>query len=301
MSGLLGPYDIRVPHQSVSAAVPGGELVGWVTGNGPPVLLLHGGPGLSYGYLDALATELGDGYRTASYQQRGLAPSTTAGPFTVERQVDDATSFLDALGWERAFVVGHSWGGHLLMHLAVSSPGRLHGALAVDPLGGVGDGAMAVFEREMAARIPAEDRRRAVELDEAALRGEATAAELTESLRIFWPAYFASPENAPAMPDIHLSIEAYSGVIASLKEALPGLSAALGAVTVPFGFVAGADSPMPVDASSAATAAIIPGAWLEVVGGAGHFPWMEKPGRVRAALDRLVAGSPASGGEGEGR
>jgi pimeloyl-ACP methyl ester carboxylesterase len=278
-----------VAHQSVSAAVPGGELVGWVTGNGPPVLLLHGGPGLSYGYLDPLATEFGDHYRIASYQQRGLAPSTTAGPFTVERQVDDATSFLDALGWERAFVVGHSWGGHLLMHLAVSSPGRLHGALAVDPLGGVADGAMAAFEREMAARIPAGDRRRAVELDQLALRGEATADDLTESFRLFWPAYFASPAHAPAMPDVRSSIEAYSGVFASLKEALPGLSAALGEVTVPFGFVAGADSPMPVEAASAATAAVIPGAWLEVVAGAGHFPWIEKPGSVKAALDRLVA------------
>ena len=290
-----------MPTQSVSVVVTGGDLVGWVTGTGPPVLLLHGGPGLSYGYLDALATELGDGYRIASYQQRGLSPSTTAGPFTVARQVQDATCFLDALGWERAFVVGHSWGGHLLLHLAVSAPGRLQGALAVDPLGGVGDGAMAVFEREMAARIPAQDRRRAVELDALALRGEATEAELTESLRIFWPAYFASPDNAPAMPDIRSSPEAYAGVVASLQEALPRLSAALRGVTVPIGFVAGAQSPMPVDASSAATAAIIPGAWLEVVAGAGHFPWIEKPGSVAAALDRLVARPPTSGGAGEHR
>jgi pimeloyl-ACP methyl ester carboxylesterase len=153
----------------------------------------------------------------------------------------------------------------------------------------VADGAMAAFEREMAARIPAGDRRRAVELDQLALRGEATADDLTESFRLFWPAYFASPAQAPAMPDVRSSIEAYSGVFASLKEALPGLSAALGEVTVPFGFVAGADSPMPVEAASAATAAVIPGAWLEVVAGAGHFPWIEKPGSVKAALDRLVA------------
>jgi pimeloyl-ACP methyl ester carboxylesterase len=238
--------------------------------------------------MEALTVELGDAFALASYQQRGLAPSTTAGPFTVGRQVDDAVAFLDALGWRRAYVLGHSWGGHLLLHLAVSAPDRLLGGLAVDPLGGVGDGGMAVFEHDLAGRVPEENRRRAIELDARALRGEGTAEDLVESLRILWPAYFASPATAPAMPDITLSVPAYAGVSASFTEELPALSRALPGVTAPLGFLAGASSPMPVDQSSAATAAVVPGAWLEVVADAGHFPWIEAPGTVRAALDRLV-------------
>jgi pimeloyl-ACP methyl ester carboxylesterase len=49
-----------------------GGLVGWVQGDGDPVLLLHGGPGLAYGYLDGLGEEIGDGYLVAAFQQRGL-------------------------------------------------------------------------------------------------------------------------------------------------------------------------------------------------------------------------------------
>jgi proline iminopeptidase len=59
-----------------AASVSGGKLVGWVAGDGPPVLLLHGGPGMNYDYLDDLAGELVDGFLVASYQQRGLEPST---------------------------------------------------------------------------------------------------------------------------------------------------------------------------------------------------------------------------------
>src|SRR3954449_1149550 len=103
-------------------------LAGWVQGDGAPVLLLHGGPGLSYEYVDGLAEDIGAGYRIASFQQRGLAPSTTAGPFDLPTAVADVVAVLDALGWERAWVVGHSWGGHLLLHLAIGPGKRLVGA-----------------------------------------------------------------------------------------------------------------------------------------------------------------------------
>jgi pimeloyl-ACP methyl ester carboxylesterase len=45
---------------------------------------------------------------------------------------------------------------------------------------------------------------------------------------------------------------------------------------------------MPVAASTDA-AERIPGAWVELVEGAGHFVWVEAPGAVRAALRRLTA------------
>jgi pimeloyl-ACP methyl ester carboxylesterase len=264
-------------------------LAGWVHGDGPPVLLLHGGPGLSYEYLEGLAAEIGDGYRVAAFQQRGLAPSTSDGPFDVARAVADVGAVLDALGWERAWVLGHSWGGHLLLHLAVATPERLLGALAVDLLGGVGDGGTAGFEAELMARTPPAAAERANELDERAMRGEGTPEEMRESLLLLWPAYFASTDHTLPFMDSRSSLPAYSGLWESLNAELPALEAALGEIAVPFGFVAGAASPMPAEDAAAATARAIPGAWLDVVDGAGHFPWFERPGCVRAALDRLVA------------
>lgn len=264
-----------------------GGLVGWVQGDGAPVLLLHGGPGLAYGYLDGLAEEIGDGYRVAAFQQRGLAPSTDDGPFDVATAVADVGAVLDALGWERAWIVGHSWGGHLLLHVAVAAPERVLGGLAVDPLGGVGDGGNAGFEAELVARTPEADAARAVELDERALRGEGTEEEVRESLELLWPAYFASRDRTMPYIDPRASLAAYSGLWESLNAALPDLEAALPSISVPFGVVAGAASPMPVEEAAAATARAIPGAWLDVQEGAGHFPWFERPGCVRAALARL--------------
>jgi pimeloyl-ACP methyl ester carboxylesterase len=50
---------------------------------------------------------------------------------------------------------------------------------------------------------------------------------------------------------------------------------------------------MPYAQAAAPTVESIPGAWLEVVDEAGHFPWFERPGSVRAALERLTAAVPA--------
>jgi pimeloyl-ACP methyl ester carboxylesterase len=271
------------------AGVPGGVLAGWVQGSGPEVLLLHGGPGLSFEYIDGLASELGPDWRIAAYQQRGLAPSTTAGPFSVRQELADVQSVLDELGWDRAWVVGHSWGGHLLLHLALAAPGRVRGGLAVDPLGGVGDGGAATFEAVMLDRTSEEDRRRAEVLDRRAMAGEGSAEELTDSVRLFWPAYFASPDDVPPFPALRSCPAAYAGIWESIVRELPRLEVTLRRIDVPLGFVAGGASPVPAREAAVATARAVPGAWAEVLGGAGHFPWYESPGSVRAALERLTS------------
>jgi pimeloyl-ACP methyl ester carboxylesterase len=267
----------------------GARLGGTLRGDGHPVLLLHGGPGLGVEYVEPLADELAAGYAVATYQQRGIAPSRIEGPFSVGDHVADAVRVLDGLGWERATLVGHSWGGHLALHVAAVASERLTGVLAVDPLGAVGDGGMAQFGKELGERTPPEDRIRAEELDERVLRGEGTAEDDFESMRLYWPAYFSSRETAPPMPAMGMSTECYAETMESIQRELPALEQALPSIAVPVGFVVGGASPMPVTASADA-ADRIPGAWVESVDGAGHFVWFESPGSVRSALDRLTNG-----------
>lgn len=274
---------------SFEIGVDGGLLRGSVVGRGDGVLLLHGGPGLPWTYLQSLVDEICDGYQVAVYQQRGLPPSTAAAPFDVPTQVEDVVAVLDSLGWDRAVVIGHSWGGHLLLHLLASHPERVTAAMVVDPLGGVGDGGQALFEAELSRRTPPENVERAQQLDQRAMEGHGTEADAVESLRLCWPAYFAEPAAAPPFPDMRLSVEAYSGTFESLHAELPGLAGRLVGLTVPTLFIHGSRSPMPISASTDTAQAIGPAATVQVLDGAGHFVWLERPGAVRAALDRLVS------------
>ncbi|HZJ05347.1 MAG TPA: alpha/beta hydrolase [Nocardioidaceae bacterium] len=277
------------------APVPGGELVGRIGGGGPDLLLLHGGPVSNY--LEPLADELRDGYRVATYQQRGLEPSTLAEPFDVSTHVADVIAVLDHLGWDRAIVGGHSWGGNLLLHLLATHHDRVAAALVVDPLGGVGDGGFPAFDAEMVRRTPPEEVERAAMLDQRVMDGIATEAEAVESLRIFWPAYFPSPDRAPEFPDLRVNAASTGPTLQSAVAELPGLANRLAGSQVPTVFVHGAASPIPVTASTDTAEVIGAAAHVAVVPNAGHFVWMDVPGCLRQPLDGLLerAGQPPGG------
>ncbi len=225
-------------------------LAGWVSGTGPDVLLLHGGPGMS-DYMQSLLPEL-DGYRVASFQQRGVAPSTLGGPFDVPTLRGDVIDVLDTLGWEAPAMIGHSWGGHLLFHLMAASPERIGAALAVDPLGAVGDGGLAALEAELTRRLPAKTLARLNELDAVGTVRPLTLAEHLEAMEISWPGYFSSPQVAQPIPQTGHAPSEESW--ASIKAELPALAELLRGCTVPTRFVHGALDPrLPPRAPTAPT------------------------------------------------
>ena len=158
----------------------------------------------------------------------------------------------------------------------------------IDTLGAVGDGGEAEFDAEMIRRMRPEDVARAEHLEHEAIAGRGSERDQMESMQLYWPTYFANPAAPPPFPGFRSSVEAYAATFESLRSQLPNLAARLTGITVPTVFLHGAGSPMPVSASSETARRIGAAARVQVLGGAGHFPWLERPGTIRAALDQLV-------------
>jgi proline iminopeptidase len=198
---------------------------------------------------------------------------------------DDVVDVLDALDWAAPAVIGHSWGGHLLLHLLAATPTRVGAALVVDPLGAVGDGGVAAFETELFRRLPDTSRTRLEELDALEATRSLTFAEVQEAMELAWPAYFSSLGAAQPIPQSagHAPSDETWSSIRALLPALPGL---LRGCRVPVRFVHGELDPIPVTASTD-TAEVL-GAAVDVLPGNGHFPWLEEPGSVRRSLDLLL-------------
>ncbi len=248
--------------------------------------MLHGGPGLT-DYLPLLSDEVAD-WRWISYQQRGLPPSVSAGPYTLEQHVSDAIAVLDELGVDRAVVLGHSWGGYLAMQLAAARPDRVSGLVIVDPLGAVGDGGVAEMGNQLADRLAAAAVDEHAQVQARLSTPDRSDEDFRRSLELLWPGYYADPATAPAMPDfIACSIDSYLGGFASVADQIAaGFAERLRTVQVPAVFVLGERSPMPLSQGEQ-TAALLPHSEVQIVPEAGHLPWHEQPGCIAQALARI--------------
>jgi pimeloyl-ACP methyl ester carboxylesterase len=273
---------------SFEVAVGDGVLRGHFGGTGVPALLLHGGPAVP-DYLEGCAAELGNLYTTIRYTQRGVEPSTVGGPYSVETHMADALAVLDLFGQERAWAIGHSWGGHLALHLAVAHPERLYGVVCIDPLGASAN-VMPEFQEALRRDLTAEQLARVDEIDARYENGTVTEEELVEETRILWPANFFDRENAPPCPIERRGVECALETNRSIAEHFEAgtLRKGLRKVSMPALFVHGINDPLPLRASLE-TATRIPGARVARIPRCGHIPWLEQPGFVNRSLRGLIA------------
>ena len=111
-------------------AVDGLELFYEVVGRGPPVLLLHGGPGLDHTgfrpWLDPLAERWGLVFHDQRGGGRSTRPPSMAG-IDHDTWVADAEALRQHLGYERMVLLGHSYGGYLALEYALRHPDRTAG------------------------------------------------------------------------------------------------------------------------------------------------------------------------------
>lgn len=104
---------------------PGATLYYETRGAGPPLLLVAGLASDSQSWLP-VATPLASGFRLVALDNRGVGRSRPQDAETsVDRMADDCVALLDALGIERAHVLGHSMGGFVAQRLAASHPARV--------------------------------------------------------------------------------------------------------------------------------------------------------------------------------
>jgi pimeloyl-ACP methyl ester carboxylesterase len=94
-------------------------------GEGEPLLILNGTT-QSLGFWAPAATVYAERHRVITYDLRGLGGTERgSGPMTVRSLAEDALALLDALGVERAHVLGYSLGSAMAQELALLAPDRV--------------------------------------------------------------------------------------------------------------------------------------------------------------------------------
>lgn len=108
-----------------------------VIGNGEPIIVVHGGPGLDHAYLqpglDALATR----HTLVYYDQRGTGRSGAAldsVTINIDMFVQDVEALRQTLGFEQVSVLGHSFGSLIATEYALRYPESLRALILMNPV-----------------------------------------------------------------------------------------------------------------------------------------------------------------------
>jgi proline iminopeptidase len=126
--------------KGVTFTTPGGARLWYeVRGSaaGRPLVMVNGGPGFDHTYVlcsDAWDT-IAHTRRVVFYDQRGNGRSgalKTGQSCTVADQIADLEALRDKLGAGRIDLLGHSWGGYLVMAYAARHPDRVAHLTIVD-------------------------------------------------------------------------------------------------------------------------------------------------------------------------
>jgi proline iminopeptidase len=281
--------DLSVPDEMV--AMPDGCLL-WTetTGDGPPVTLCHGGPGL-WDYLLPVAQIAGDSYRIHRWDQRGCGRSGSQGPWTLARYTSDLDALRAHFGYQQWIVAGHSFGADLALRYAIRYPHRVTALIYLCGTGLEWNRHRAAYHRAERDRRSNGEQARLSYLE--AL--DRTADQEREFLRLSWATDYPDHEvglaaagqmAAAGMPvnyDLNTIINAESKA-----ESSAALAAACQAVVSPAIIVQGLEDPRPV-AVCDSLAQALPSARRVILSAAGHLPWIEAPEQFGRVLREFLA------------
>ncbi|HEX5837914.1 MAG TPA: alpha/beta fold hydrolase [Anaerolineales bacterium] len=101
------------------------ELYHEIQGEGKPIVLISG-LGYSHWQWHRMVPLLAEHFQVITFDNRGVGQSDKpAGPYTAQMLAADTAGLLEALGIDRAVVMGHSMGGFIAQAMALEFPHRV--------------------------------------------------------------------------------------------------------------------------------------------------------------------------------
>lgn len=248
----------------------------------PTLVLVHGGPGVwDHSYLKPNFARLTTVAQVVYLDLRGHGRSAWGDPadWSFEVCADDVRAFCDAIGVARPIVLGHSMGGPIVLLYGARHPGHAAGLIV-----------QSGYARLDVPRLVEGFRRiggdEVAELARRDFGGEPVTDE--ESARIF--AAFG-----PQVPDaddlarriVNRELNAHGSELTRRLNVVDQL----GRIDCPTLVCVGALDPVTPVAAAQEIVQALPDrvAQLEVLDGAGHFPWKDVPDRYWALITEFVA------------
>lgn len=265
-----------------------------VVGSGPPILLMHGGPGADHWTLLPFR-QLSDRFTVVFYDHRcnGRSVGAPVTSMTWENLTADAEALRRDLGFDTWAVLGHSFGGKVALEYALRYPQSLSHLVLLDA------GGDSYWDQQHAPELLARRGfgRRKVELARRWFHGRIAPWEFWPTLMRLSRAYDPHTNLVAGMRMMlaeRRSKARPQAEIFGFGHLMPGWTVMdrLGEITAPTLVMAGRDDFVFPPEHQGQLAAGIPGSRLEIVEFAGHNPHEERTAEVMATVRDFLGSTP---------
>lgn len=261
-------------------------------GEGPVLILLHGGPGCA-DYLGntTFAAWLAERFTVVSYDQRGAGRSKCDGPFSIQNNVADLEAVRQSIDAKRVTLLGHSSGAVLATHYLAEHRKYVERLILLSPAG-IRPGWRNEFDAALRRRYTPEQAAEIARIDHA-ISNESDPTRRAERYRDRFntalPAYVdpAYRDRAPQLADFNrkASIDVNNSLLAlgrtrKWESKLDGFDR-------PVDILHGLSDPIPWSVVDD-YCELFPHARAHPLHHIGHFPWLENETALRMALDTVL-------------
>jgi 3-oxoadipate enol-lactonase len=228
-------------------------------------------------WAEQVEAVLGAGFRVLRGDMRGHGGSEAVDPpYTMDALADDLAALLDVLALERVHLVGLSIGGMLGQSLAIRAPQKLASLMLCDTQPSAPASARGAWSAPLAMVKQAGSL--------SPVRSGLLKTWLSDAFKASRPARWQQIHDTL----VATSVLGFEGCVAAMSDF--DHTAALPSVRIPALVAYGADDPMTPPTENQRLASLIPGARVEVIAGAKHFPNVEQAEAFnRILLDWLNA------------
>lgn len=242
-------------------------------GEGPPLVVHHGGPGLDHSTIEPHLRPLSEFFYLVFFDHRGTGRSATpqgAEPYHIDQFASDVEALTQTLGIPAFALLGHSFGGVVALHFALNHPQMLtHLVLVSTPVShqyikDVEDAIPRTLSPEALAEL-------------ASLQNQPPSDYIIRrGIELLAPLYFHDPDR---VSELNLESVRYGPETQAVWDSLEGfdLRPRLREIKVSTLVITG-DHDVSVSVERAKQAAdALPKGKLLVIKDSGHYPYIEAP------------------------
>ena len=105
-------------------------------GEGEPIVVIHGGPGLNHTYFIPHLDKLSKKFQVTYYDQRasGRSAIPTPGEVSLQSFTDDIEAIRKHLGQDKIYLLAHSWGAIPAINYGLQYPDHVKGIIFCNPI-----------------------------------------------------------------------------------------------------------------------------------------------------------------------